>query len=175
MSVPADLREQLRSKLWHEADEVGWMLLSTGAKSRHYDNWARDPDVGGLLARYMDRSQLRIYLKDTLLKGYGNAKLADERRPLRVLRVSEDIQLMERFRKPHGCRLADGRLVCWGKASEWKMVLMALHERCFGTDRAPRGAVFFNALGTYREPGTRQMVEDAATRLGIEDVAWLES
>lgn len=175
MSVPADLREQLRARLWQESDEVGWMHLSTGAKSRYYDNWARDSEVGGVLARYMDRSQLRIYLKDTLLKGYTNAKLADEGRPLRVLRVPEQVHVVDRFRKPHGCRLDDGRLICWGKASEWKMMLMALHERAFGGEGTRCGVVFFNALGTYRETGTRRLVEDAASRLGVEDVVWVES
>lgn len=175
MSVPTDVREQLRTRLWSDADALGWALLTTGAKSRYYDNWARDPEVGGVLARYMDRSQLRIYLKDTLLKGYSNAQLADTSRPLRVLRFAEDAEVVERFRKPHGCRLADHHLVCWGKASEWKAILMALHERAFEHDDARRGAVFFNALGTYREAGTRKMVEDAAARLGVDDVVWLET
>src|SRR3990170_4641413 len=78
MSVPDTVREQLRRQLWHIADRIGWIHLPPAQKSRHYEDWTRDPAIGGILARYIDMGQVRVYLKDSLLKDYLKHSLADE-------------------------------------------------------------------------------------------------
>lgn len=176
MSVPDDIREELRKRLWVLADRAGWMNLSSGAKARYYENWTRDASIGGVLSRFVDKGQVRVYLKDTLLKGYSRSKLADECRPLRVLRIPASTETVETYVKPHGRRLKDGRVICWGRAVDWKSVLMALHERAYvNVGSKPFGAVLTYASGRFHEEATRRMVQDAATRLGVEHLIWLDT
>lgn len=176
MTVPDEVRERLKSLVWSRADSVGWQDLSPGDKTTYYENWTNDPEVGGILVRYIDKGQVRVYLKDSLLKDYVRLHYADGQRPFRVLKISNKIQVEESFEKPHGRRLVDGRVICWGRADDWKAVLMAIHERTYGRNGAkPFGAVFVRAIGRFSESKVRGMIEDAAKKLGIRRVVWLDT
>jgi len=150
--------------------------MSAGAKSKQYENWTRDPDIGGLIGRFVDAGKVRVYIKDTLLKDYARVRLADEKRPLRVCGLAESVVIVERYVKPHGVRLDDGRTLCWGRADDWKAILMALYERTFMHMQAgPFAAVLMYADGRFQEMRFREMVEKAAHKLSIEKVVWLNS
>ena len=173
MSVPDDVRKQIRQQLSGVADELGWMSLSITAKRKLYEDWTRDPKYGGTLARYIDQGQVRVYLKDTILKDYTRAAGADASRPLRLLNISPDAQIAQTYIKPHGRRLADGRVICWGRANDWKLVLMAMHERSSSVrDAVPFAAILANATGKFAEASIRRMVEDAATKLTVQKLLW---
>lgn len=175
MSVPDKVREDLRSRLWELADRIGWTNLSPTTKSTYYDNWLNDPKIGILLSRYIDRGNVRVYLKDSILKDYSSARMADASRPFEALRIARTVGVVETYTKPHGRRLADGRVICWGRADDWKTVLMALHERAYPDDVwRPFAAVLTQAVGRYHEPQVRSMVNDAATKLGVKKVIWLD-
>jgi hypothetical protein len=175
MSVPENIRKELKDRLWQEADSIGWVHVSRTVKTQWYDNWAKDPKIGGVIERYVDRRQVRIYLKDTFLKKYSAARKADPDRPLRILAIQTETELVEVYEKPHGRRLVDGRIVVWGQANEWKALLMALHERAFDCSKCePYGVVFFGATGRFADPMIREMIEDAGTKLGIQRMVWVE-
>lgn len=175
MSVPETTRKSLRDRLWQQADKLGWAMLSPTEKSRHYETWTRHPEVGGRLSRYMDQGQVRVYIKDTLLKDYTRARLAGWEKPFRVLGICASANVVESYTKPHGRRFDDGGVVCWGRADDWKTVLMALHERTFDTDAHPYAAVFLFSVGRYHDEQVRRLVEEAARKLGIKRVIWLGS
>jgi hypothetical protein len=174
MSVPHLVRKQLRQQLWSLADELGWISLSITEKKKLYEDWTRDQRFGGTLSRYIDKGQVRVYLKDTVMKDYTRAASADPSRPLRLLKIPPEIPSVQTYIKPHGRRLSDGRVISWGRASDWKLVLMALHERSANHRHAtPFAAIFTNATGKFAEPGVRSMIEDAATKLMIQKVLWV--
>lgn len=175
MSLPDHVRKELRTRVWREAEALGWFYLPSPAKSRQYDNWAKDPQIGGIIERYLDRRQVRAYLKDTLLKRYSAGLKASPDRPLQLLGLNSDTPGDEDYVKPHGRRLDDGRIIVWGKSSEWKSVLTALHERAYEQPGwTAYAAVFFDARGRFGERRTRAMIEDAAHKLKITRVIWVE-
>ena len=174
MTIPADIRDSVREQLWSEADSIGWLDLSAPDKSRKYDDWVVREDVGGILARHMDARQVRVYLKDTVMKSYTLRRMESHERPFRVLGIRCDARVAEEYVKPHGRRLDDGRLVCWGSASNWKAVLMATFERCRAGHYASVGVVLTGASGRYQVAQFRELVEEAAERLNVGRVAWLE-
>src|SRR5690606_37460063 len=120
--------EELKERIRSEAEQLGWVYLSPTAKSRQYDNWSRDRDVGGLLERFVDRRQVRTYLKETLLREYAREHHMRFERPFRILGIPESAEIAESYEKPHGRRLSDGRVVAWGRATDWKSILLAVHE-----------------------------------------------
>ncbi|MBN1459474.1 MAG: hypothetical protein JXA57_08050 [Armatimonadetes bacterium] len=174
MSLPRDLRDRLRRQLWDEADELRWMRLSSRDKSGHYDDWVVREDIGGQLSRHMDPREIRVYLKDSVLKPYAAQRMESEERPFRVLGLAPDVSVVDVYTKPHGRRLSDGRIICWGPAANWKAILMALHERAFSAGLLPYAAVLHSAQGRFMSTDTRAIVDAAAERLGIERVIWLE-
>ena len=174
MSVPEDVRERLRTQLWKLADDLNWLLLPDTDKGKHYQNWTRDPQIGGVLSHYMEVGQVRTYIKDAILKVYSRRRMEDFHKPLAKIGLSPSSQVVKTFIKPHGVKLADGKIVCWGNAASWKLVLMALHERSFAEDDAvPYGAVLFQSSAGFADVASRAVVESAATKLGIRKLAWV--
>lgn len=173
MSVPASVRREIRDRLWAEADRLNWPTLPATDKSRYYTVWTETENVGGALGRYMDPRQVRVYIKDTLLKPYAREASANPALPYRVLGLADGQKTVSTFIKPHGRLLADGRQIAWSKASEWKATLMALHERAFerGT---PFAVVLTEAGAKFSLPSQREVVQSAATKLGIERLVWLD-
>lgn len=175
MTLPDDIRSELRSRLWELADQMDWMNLSATEKARQYEDWTRQSEIGGVLARFMDTGKIRVYLKDSLLKGYSHARLSSLERPFRVAGIEDDARIVESYTKPLGCRLRDGRIVCWGRAEDWKTILMALHERSYvQRESQPFAAVLMFADGRFREAETRNMIDAAAMKLGIKRLIWLD-
>jgi hypothetical protein len=174
MSVPDDVRERIREQLWKIADEIDWNHLSVADKRRYYRNWTNDQHVGGVLSRYMEVGAVRTYIKDAVMKVYSRRRQGDLRSPLTRLGIDPAVETVKTYEKPHGVRLADGRVICWGPAKGWKVVLMALHERSFEDSGShPYGAVLFNATAGFGDVSSRVVVENAATKLGIRKLIWV--
>ncbi len=126
-----------------------------------------------MLARYMEIGQVRVYIKDSLLKDYPRARRADQVKPFRILGLPNNVASARVFIKPHGRQLADGRIVCWGRAADWKTILMAAFERSFSIPGVQAYAVVLTeSAGKYADASLRSMVAEAARRLGIERTIW---
>lgn len=175
MRMPEEIRDGLRDKLWGTADDLGWASLNDSERSRYYEKWTKDPSIGGQLAHFMDPRMVRVYIKDSLIKPYERARLlASEAEIWRALAMDAPMTAAETFIKPHGCRLDDGRIICWGKSRDWKLVLMAVFERGRSLHEGrPFGAVLLET-GKTSSDGVRNLVKDASSRLGIEKLAWLD-
>jgi hypothetical protein len=142
-------------------------------KTAQYEAWTREPDVGGLLANYMDARQIRVYIKDTVMKGYVRSRCADAAAPLSAVGLPVNSTWTSSWERPHGRLLRDGKIVAWGDAEDWKLVLMAVHERAWqSAGSVPYGAVLLRAVGKFAEPSVREMIEDAARGLRIQRLAW---
>jgi len=175
MSVPDKVREDLRRKLWKEAEQIGWLNLSPTVKSKQYEAWARDATIGGVISRYISLGDVRVYLKDTLLKDYAQHRLADDAMPYRVLGIPLKTEVGKSYVKPHGRRFRDGRIICWGRASAWKAILMTAHERAYREKGSKVfGVILTHAVGRYKEPNVRAMIEQATYKLGVERLIWSE-
>ena len=178
MRIPEQVRSGLRERLWAVADELDWSRLSWHEKSARYEAWTRDPKVGGLLSNYMDQRRIRLYIKDTVMKGYVRSRLADPKPVLLLLNIIGEGQdlpsFAEVYERPHGRRLVDGRVVVWSKAKDWKTALMVTHERAYtARGGSPYATVLFSAAGQFAETSFRSMAENAAAKLEIERVVWL--
>lgn len=173
MNVPDDIRTEVMGRLAKVADDSGWLTLSAAAKSRFYSNWTKDPVIGGRLARYLEPGEVRHYIKDALMKPYCRERRGDPKAILPLLGIAADTSVRRQFIKPHGCELEDGRVVCWGRANTWKLVLMAVHERSFeGGAATPHAAVLTQAASRFSDESSRTVVHAAANKLGITRLVW---
>ena len=175
MIVPEEIRDGIRDKLWSTAAELGWSSLSDAERSRYYEQWTRDQTIGGQLAHFMDPRKVRVYIKDSLLKPYERARLLQTGDEVwRLIDVEQPASFAGTFIKPHGRRLHDGRVVCWGKSRDWKLILMSAFERGRATAEASAFAVVLVETGPTADKHRRALVSDAAACLGIAKLAWAE-
>jgi hypothetical protein len=174
MRLPEDIRDQIRDQLWAVAEEIGWSSLPDGNRARYYETWTKDPAIGGKLGHFMDPRKVRVYIKDSLLKPYERARLSEtEHAVMRQLSLSSDEAPIQTYIKPHGRRLADGRVVCWGKSRDWKLIVMAGFERA---QLLPNGKAQIVLVETGKTAGesARALIREAARRLGLERVEWID-
>jgi hypothetical protein len=174
MSIPTNIREEVREQLWTEADRLAWPSLSAKDKARYYTIWTETPQLGGRLSAFMDARQVRVYIKDTLLKSYTRERMSDPSRVMRIVGLAPDTAIIKSYIKPHGRRTADHREIAWSRATEWKATLLALHERAFENRVRPYAAVLFDASAKYPDDASRAVVADAAAKLEIEKLVWID-
>ena len=175
MRIPDDVRDRLRDEIWSRADKLGWSALNDAERARRYEQWSRDPDVGGTLAHYMDARKVRVYVKDSLLKPYERARLSGtEQQILGRLGIPAESQVADRYIKPHGIVFADGRIVSWGNSRDWKLVLMAMFERAASRPCSSAFGAVLIENGKTGDAAIREMVRAAANRLGIERMEWID-
>ena len=176
MKVPDAAFKRIKEKLWRVADQRNWPTLSDQQKTALYEDWIRDDQVGGVLSRYLDPGNVRVYIKDTIMKPYGRERIKDFSPILRLLGLPEDARVVETFIKPHGRRLADGKVICWGLSRDWKATLFAVFERAYvARSGVPFAAVVMFPTGKCQQPEYRQMIEAAATRMGVKRLIWYDA
>lgn len=176
MKVPDATYKRIKAKLWRVADERNWPSLSDQQKSALYEEWIRDDEVGGVLIRYIAPGNVRVYIKDTIMKPYGRERIKDFPPILRLLGFPDDARVVETYIKPHGRRLADGKVICWGLSRDWKAILFAVFERAYvARSGAPFAAVIMFSNGKCQQPKYRLMIEIVANKMGIAHLVWYDS
>jgi hypothetical protein len=173
--MPEEIRDGIRDRLWAKAEDLGWSSLSDGERARYYELWTNDPAIGGQLAHFMDARRVRVYIKDSLIKPYERTRLSQSEAEMwRLVGLTPPQRVSETFIKPHGRRLVDGKIVCWGKSRDWKLVLMAAFERAQASSEYDSYGVVLIETGKTGRDAQRRVVREAARRLGIRNLAWAE-
>lgn len=176
MKVPDAAYRRIKQRLWAVADQRNWPTLSDQQKSTLYEEWLRDENVGGVLSRYLNTGSVRVYIKDTIMKPYGRERIKDFPPILKLLGLPADARVTETYIKPHGRRLADGKVICWGLARDWKAILFAAFERAFvAGPGTPFAAVIMFPTGKSQQPEYRQMIQTAAEKLGVTRLVWYDA
>jgi hypothetical protein len=173
--LPKEMRTRMLALLRAQAESLDWQRRSALERASFYENWAKDPSIGGVLAQFMDPRKVRVYIKDSLMKPYQRARLHDEfSEVLAALGVNaESIAVQLSFSQPHGRLLADGRVICWGNSRDWKSVLFAVFERAFTRGSVPFAAVLMEA-GRPTDGTTKETASEAQSRLGITKLLWTD-
>ncbi|MEY2563600.1 MAG: hypothetical protein QOH88_1793 [Verrucomicrobiota bacterium] len=173
-TVPSQVFDEIRDRLWAQADEDDWITLSNVEKSKFYVQWVEHEGVGGVLSRYMDEKKVRLYIKDTVMKPYVRERTKNPLVIFKKLGLPDDQFFVTKSEKPHTILLHDGRLMCWGPADNWKDVIMAVYERARREGNKPFAAVLMWPAGPTNQAAERALIADYAQRLGLERLVWLE-
>jgi hypothetical protein len=174
MKIPEEIFTKIKNRLWAQADRDDWISLSDQQKSGFYEQWSTAKEVGVLLARFMEPAQVRVYLKDTIMKPYARERTSDAVPVLKAVGLNGDELSIKNYVKPHGRQLFDKRVVSWGQARDWKAILFAVYERAYRSLGKPHAVVLFRATGKMAQPSERKLVEDLRKRLGIEKIIWVD-
>jgi hypothetical protein len=175
MRLPDDVRDRIRNVLWGRASDLGWSGLADNERSRYYEQWTREYAIGGMLAHYMDPRKVRVYIKDSLLKAYERDRVSGtEQDILAVLDVDPTLEVVQRYIKPHGLRFINGQIIAWGKSRDWKLILMGIYERTALSHGSYAFGTVLLESGNTADDSTRILVREAARRLSVERIEWID-
>ena len=73
--VPKDQIDGVVKALYAAADRLDWEHLPASNRTAQYDDWVTDPEIGGVLTKYMSSENARSWIKDGPMKEYGRARL----------------------------------------------------------------------------------------------------
>lgn len=182
--IPADVREAVIRHLYADAERLDWERLSVAEKSKQYENWLEDEEIGGELLRFkLSESAVRVWMKDGPMKEYSravlgvgpNASYVDHPRctPDSVVQaalgaewvvVPESVEI-----KPARCRASgpEGeKVVIWGKSEDFKyLVFAALELLVSGAEKVSVAVV--EALAKPTKKAERERMDQIAERCGV--------
>lgn len=175
MMMPEEIRRQIKDELWEKLDELCWSTMSDADHSNYYEIWTKAPNIGGRLGHFMDPRDVRVYIKDTLVKDYARERLNQSLQPvLKLFAIERGVIVERKFIKPHGIQLADGRVICWGNSRDWKHLLLAAFERQYRSGRSADSYVAILEAGKIQDRDTQTLIQEVGDRLGIYQIIWVE-
>jgi hypothetical protein len=68
MRLPSAVETQVVTKLYADADALGWASLTPQQHSAQYTKWVADPEIGGRLMEHMTSAAARVWIKDGPMK-----------------------------------------------------------------------------------------------------------
>jgi hypothetical protein len=171
--VPLKILKELHSRVWADADAVNWLRLADPERSRQYERWISDPNVGGVIGQFVDERNIRVYLKDSVMKPYTRERTKGVGAVFGALGIPETEVCLSEWIKPHGRILFDQRCICWGPADDWKSIILAVYERAYRNPPAtPYAAVFIGPPGKMAQAGEQNLANAVARKLGLKKLVW---
>lgn len=156
--IPASVREEVARRLYREAADLDWDLMSDRTKSQQYRRWIDDPAIGGKLTAHVSQPAARIWLKDGPMKEYDRAlEGIGTFAGYTVVRFADVNELMRAAfgsgwrvtpgtlgEKPMHCLAGEGtrhRYVCWGKPGKFRDLIWAALNAAVDSDHRPMAVV----------------------------------
>jgi hypothetical protein len=174
--IPLKIKNDIHARVWSEADGINWLRLGDVEKSRQYEKWMMDPNVGGVIGQFVDQRNIRVYLKDSVMKPYNRERTKGIASIFGVLGIPETEVCRMEWIKPHGRILFDHRCLCWGPAKDWKSIILSVYERAHrNPPSTPFAAVFVGPLGKMAQSAEQNLVADVARKLGLKKIVWGET
>lgn len=174
MTVPDDVRESLRRIVSERARSARWPGLTQSARTQLLDAWTADPIIGGSLESFMARSKVRSYIKDVLLRTGTRVSVRDGLETAMLRRASlSGHRVKRRLAKPGGVILENGKVITWGRAQDWKALILTAFERDEQGLGPCAAIVLTEAAGHMATPNIQKIVEDACRRLEVPAPIWL--
>jgi len=168
LATPRAVRERVRADLWARADALDWVALSDAERSAWYERWSKDKEIGGVLSAFMDPRRVRVYIKDALFKPYRASRQQDDEGRVRAF-IGDHGVIQRRHEKPAGRLYADGTVVVWGGARQWKSLILSAFLRGVSEGSAGRVAVMFAGSGSVA-PETRSLADLLAAKLEVNPI-----
>jgi hypothetical protein len=150
------------------ADQADWIHLTITQRKNYYEAWTQHPEIGAMLAKTMPAERVRVYLKDTIIGTYCRSKRLGVRNLLRSMSIACD-SITQEYIKPEAVLCDKYQLYTITATKDWKISLINNFERA-QERRIKRNLLFIteHTAGRFVDHSYRSMIEDAATRLGVE-------
>ncbi len=129
--VPSKIQKEIKAAVYEKADAHCYMYRDRTENGIFMENLVKDPQVGGRLAEYMLKAELKTYIKDAILNRYAKDKTAAALAPSaselirREFSLDSDVIESKKNSRISLHRLANGELliVAGGTLLKWETAL----------------------------------------------------
>lgn len=171
--VPPTVKERILGKVTELAEAHGYLRQKRPANGRFIEDLVANPEVGGKLVEYLDRSRLKSYVKDALLKEYAESKRSARADPLKIVpqKIKGAVSI-ERKRDIYKFSLSGVWIVatcCSFKRWEIGVKKVALAASHFAPNAGrPRMVLLMHLDGLHMNSGDKKQAEHALAALGVD-------
>jgi hypothetical protein len=170
MAIPTVIRSIIFEKLWSEADRIGWNKLTISEKTLQYKNWAQEDEIGGILSKYMSVERVHPYIKDSIMKSYVKNNRESVPNILRIAGFSSEEKVVKEYVKPFGILLESNEMIVWGRAVDWKIIMLSIYERTYKNNFIPQCVILNTHHGRFSTTEFRDLIFSSSQQLGIKSV-----
>ena len=177
--------EAVIRKVYADAAALDWEHIGQVDRTKQYERWTEDKEVGGILGQWMSAAEMRVWLKDGPLKELARARAnvgkyakyldahphsAEIIVPL-ALDTSWTIVPNSVDEKPLRCLAMHGTKATqlfWGAEDDFKHLLWAA---LVGWEKAPEAeslVVVFDTVAAPLLPAARTRIERIAARANVK-------
>lgn len=72
--LPNNIRDEIHSRVFQLADDEGYLTNSRTQNANFIERLVQHPEVGRVLAEFMEDRKVRVYIKDAILNRYAKAR-----------------------------------------------------------------------------------------------------
>lgn len=138
--IPDDVAKKIKELVFQEADRINYLARTRTDNGTFLDQLVSMQEVGGRLSQYMQKAEVRTYIKDAILNRYSKDKTQEERpqdlKSLIQKHLGFDAYFVEcdsknqitLFKAPVNCCfvvIADGTLLKWETALRKALLYIA--------------------------------------------------
>lgn len=93
--IPPSVEKAVVTKIYTQADDARWQHLQASDRTRLYQDWTEDPEIGGRLLDFVEqRANIRTWLKDCPMKEYERARRGEGKYARYVTRPAATLEQM---------------------------------------------------------------------------------
>lgn len=74
MAIPQEIAKKVVGRLFEDAENRGWVNLALPERTKMYNDWVKDSEVGGRLRDFISVEDARVWIKDGPMKEYSRAR-----------------------------------------------------------------------------------------------------
>jgi len=165
--------KQVEKRVFHLADKADWQHLTIDQRRLLYEEWTKDPKIGGLLKKMIEPERVRVYLKDTIMGNYSRSKRINIRDLLRSMSIPCR-SITKEFVKPQAVICDEVHLFTISDAKDWKVSLLNSFERARERPRTKTNKLFLvnHTSSKFVDIEYRRLIEEAGIRLIVE-IVWV--
>lgn len=164
MKVPSSVAQEIKSAVYKRADRVNYLARSRVDNSVFLDQLVSSPEVGERLGEFMQKAEVRTYIKDAILNRYSKDKSVEEKpnnlEEIIDCKLGLVVEFMERDARnnvgiykveaqPLFVVVSDGTLLKWETALRKALLCIATHP--FGCNSNSTTHILLTLFARYQK------------------------
>lgn len=183
IKLPKKIQKDIRNRVCARADECGYMTNGRQRNSSFMDSLTEDPKIGGILKNYMQKENVRTYIKDAVLNRYTKDRInesLDAVTPEALINRSYGcnasvIQQSSRvavLRAPEGQIFitSGGTMAKWETALRKALEIIAKEPKLIVEDKNPKICLEISELTMQSTDADKEYVRKALDAVGVRVV-----
>lgn len=175
--IPNNIKHDIKIAVFRKADAHDYMNRTRPENRRFMQDLVEDAEVGGKLASFMEKSEIKTYIKDGILNAYSKAKLGPPEDLKDVLKreVGDECEEIEYLSK--NVWLYSGKdgmayIVACGTYLKWESALRKALENvaCLKKDTHSEIILVLSIQARHATTPDMELTKKALTRIGVRCV-----